>query len=124
MAGGHENLVSLADRTTEEQREIATAGGIASGKARREAARWRKIAEAMGTRTITMKTPTGELEELSYDEALIVGQYRKAITKGDTRAAEFIATILGENIQRVDVQGAPVVVLKEEEVEALERLKK
>lgn len=31
-----ENLVSLADRTTEEQREIARKGGIASGKVRRE----------------------------------------------------------------------------------------
>ena len=31
-----DNLVSLADRTTEEQREIAKKGGIASGKARRE----------------------------------------------------------------------------------------
>ena len=32
----NENLVSLADRTTEEQREIAKKGGIASGKARAE----------------------------------------------------------------------------------------
>jgi hypothetical protein len=31
-----ENLVSLKDRTTEEVREIARKGGIASGKARRE----------------------------------------------------------------------------------------
>lgn len=31
-----ENLKSLADRTTEEQRIIAKKGGIASGKARRE----------------------------------------------------------------------------------------
>ena len=30
------NLVSLADRTTEEKREIGKKGGIASGKARRE----------------------------------------------------------------------------------------
>ncbi len=30
-----ENLVSLADRTTEEQREIARKGGIASGESRR-----------------------------------------------------------------------------------------
>ena len=30
-----DNLVSLADRTTEEQREIARKGGIASGEARR-----------------------------------------------------------------------------------------
>lgn len=119
-----ENLIPTTERTESERRALAVAGGIASGKARREAARWRRIAEAMGTRTIKMPTPTGEVEELSYDEALIVGQYRKAITKGDTRAAEFIATILGENIQRVDVQGAPVVVLKEEEVQALEKLKK
>lgn len=31
-----ENLVSLADRTTEEQREIARRGGIRSGEVRRE----------------------------------------------------------------------------------------
>lgn len=31
-----DNLISLADRTTEEQREIAKKGGIASVKARRE----------------------------------------------------------------------------------------
>ena len=36
MANNKENLVSLADRTTEEQREIARKGGIASGKARKE----------------------------------------------------------------------------------------
>lgn len=33
-----ENLVSLADRTTEEKREIGIKGGIASGKARKEKA--------------------------------------------------------------------------------------
>ena len=31
-----EDLVSLADRTKEEQQKIATKGGIASGKARRK----------------------------------------------------------------------------------------
>lgn len=31
-----ENLVSLADRTTDEKREIGKMGGIASGKARRQ----------------------------------------------------------------------------------------
>lgn len=35
MAKGHENLVSLADRTTEEQRRIAQKGGKASVEARR-----------------------------------------------------------------------------------------
>lgn len=37
-----ENLVSLADRTTEEQREIATKGGIRSGEVRQEKATFKK----------------------------------------------------------------------------------
>ena len=40
------NLVSLADRTTEEQRAIARQGGIASGEARREKKRLRELLEA------------------------------------------------------------------------------
>lgn len=36
MANNIENLVSLADRTTEEQRAIAVQGGIASGQARKK----------------------------------------------------------------------------------------
>ena len=40
---GKDNLISLADRSTEEQREIARAGGKASGKARREKADLRKM---------------------------------------------------------------------------------
>ena len=36
MADGHENLIPMNQRTKEQQREIATKGGIASGEARRE----------------------------------------------------------------------------------------
>lgn len=36
-----ENLISLGDRTTDEQREIAKKGGIASGEARREKKLWK-----------------------------------------------------------------------------------
>ena len=47
MAGA-ENLVSLADRTTEEQREIARKGGIASQRAQREKREQKKtIASAL-----------------------------------------------------------------------------
>ena len=42
-----DNLVSLADRTTKEQREIAKMGGIASGKARKEKATMRKSLEML-----------------------------------------------------------------------------
>lgn len=40
------NLVSMAERTPEERRELARKGGIASGKARRkkaEEAKWNKV---------------------------------------------------------------------------------
>jgi hypothetical protein len=40
-----ENLISFKDRTTEEQREIAKQGGIASGKARREKKLFREAIE-------------------------------------------------------------------------------
>ena len=44
-----QNLISLADRTTSEQREIACKGGKASGKARRENKLIRdRILERMG----------------------------------------------------------------------------
>ena len=35
MANGHENLIPMTQRTEEEQRRIATLGGIASGQARK-----------------------------------------------------------------------------------------
>ena len=38
MANNEENLVSLADRTTEERRAIVKKGGIASGEARKQQA--------------------------------------------------------------------------------------
>ena len=41
----NQNLISLADRTTEEKREIAIKGGIASGIARREKATLKKTLE-------------------------------------------------------------------------------
>ena len=36
MVAGEENLIPMSERTKEEQREIATMGGIASGAARRK----------------------------------------------------------------------------------------
>lgn len=45
---GSKNLTSLADRTTEEQRQIATAGGIASGKTRKRQKTLREMFETFG----------------------------------------------------------------------------
>lgn len=77
-----ENLVDLRDRTTEEQREIARKGGIASGKAR--AAR---------------KTLKEELllllEQGDTQEKISLALLQKAM-QGDTRAFEVLRDSIGE----------------------------
>ena len=100
-----EDLVSLADRTTEEQQEIAKKGGIASGKARREKAEQKKtiacalelilnakIPDAMAKK---MQAQTG-VSELDYRTALAYSVISTAIKKGDANALRTIADYTGE----------------------------
>ena len=77
-----ENLVSLADRTTEEQRAIASAGGKASGEARRK----RKTLKE----ELLLMLSDGETQK-SVTLALI----EKAMS-GDTKAFEVIRDTIGE----------------------------
>ena len=77
-----ENLVSLKNRTTEEVREIARKGGIASGKARRERKTLRE--ELL---LLLQKDDTQEKVSL----ALI-----KQALEGNTKAIEVIRDSIGE----------------------------
>ena len=49
---GHDNLIPMNKRTKDEQREIATQGGKASGKARREKADFKKKCQIWMDETI------------------------------------------------------------------------
>ena len=104
MAGA-ENLVSLADRTTEEKREIGRKGGIASQKAQREKKEQKKtiacalelilnakIPDAMAKK---MQAQTG-VSELDYRTALAYSVISTAIKKGDANALRPIADYTGE----------------------------
>ena len=82
VLAGKENLVSLADRTTEEQRAIASAGGKASGEARRK----RKTLKE----ELLLMLAEGETQK-SVTLALI----EKAMG-GDTKAFEGIRDTIGE----------------------------
>jgi hypothetical protein len=75
MANNEENLVSLADRTTEEQRKIARMGGIASGKARKERKKFKedliaaleamkdgKTVQELGVEAIISKFIAGDMQ--------------------------------------------------------------
>ena len=114
---GVENLVSLADRTTEEQREIARAGGIASGKARKEKAQLRKAVENI----LQMKAPDKiarklqdevGIEDVDFYAALGFAVINRGL-KGDVAAFNAVRDIIGENPTtkvEADLEAIPIVI--------------
>lgn len=110
MSNNPENIIPNSERTPEERRDIARAGGIASGEARRRKRTLKEIAEMLADEHIAMPQPGGTTKDMTYDVALIQTMYRNAITKGDTQAAKFIANLLGEEqlaAQQVTIYNVP-----------------
>lgn len=97
-----ENLVSLATRTTEEVREIARKGGIASGKARQE----KKMLKELLEDALSKGTETDN-EYVNITLALI-----REANKGNVKAYEVIRDTLGQKpVDKVEHSGAiPVVI--------------
>lgn len=75
-----ENLVSLADRTIEEQREIARKGGIASGKARREKKLFKEAIE----------------KQLGQSIDSMIGAMIREAKLGNVQAITFLRDTIGE----------------------------
>lgn len=90
MANEH-NLISLGDRTTSEQREIAKMGGVASGVARRERKRASEVARAILENTINLEDGT----EATILEAMLRQQVKLALD-GDTKALLSLLRIADE----------------------------
>ena len=100
-----DNLVSLADRTTEEKREIAIKGGKASQKKQREQREQKKtIAQALemilnaklpDKMAKKMQEQTG-VSEIDYRTALAFSVISTGIAKGDANALRIIADYIGE----------------------------
>lgn len=90
MANEH-NLISLGDRTTSEQREIAKMGGVASGVARRERKRASEVARAILENTINLEDGT----EATTLEAMLRQQVKLALD-GDTKALLSLLRIADE----------------------------
>lgn len=98
-----QNLVSIGDRTKEEQRAITSAGGRASGATRRRKRSMREAAEyylslpVKDQKVINRFEKDGiEAEDIDNQMAVIVGLTKSAM-KGDSRAAKLIMEMLGEN---------------------------
>ena len=103
MANNEENLVSLADRTTEERREIATKAGIASGKARREKRDRKQMASDLLDLTMQgagvdkiKKFFNIKGIELNAYQVTVLSCLMKAMQKGDANALEKLLKIAGE----------------------------
>lgn len=97
-----QNLVSLADRTTEEQRQIARAGGVASGIARRKYKTARELALQLGEDEL--KTQKGAT--ITKLQAAVDAMYKAAV-EGDVQAFNAILKTRGEDIQKLELSAVP-----------------
>lgn len=109
-----DDLISLGDRTTEEQRKIAQMGGIASGAVRRKKAAMRDYAQfILGIKRKVSDKTLQQLREMGISEEEVTGQtlalmkiMDKAIA-GDIKAMEFLRDTAGEKpTDKVDMSHA------------------
>lgn len=92
-----ENLIPFNQRTEEEQRAIATMGGIKSGERRREKRAMRELLEI----ALSTKCVRGDVS--NKEEA--AAQLAKKMAEGDLRAIEVGLKVLGEYEQKVKLEG-------------------
>lgn len=102
MARGHENLIPNSKRTPDELRKIASAGGKASGEARRKKANFRKTLNAWLTAEIDSPEWSPLLESMGLDstiESAVTGAMIKEALSGNVKAFEVIAKYSGQSAQ-------------------------
>lgn len=96
------NLVSIGDRTTEEQRRITSAGGRASGVARRRKRSLREAADLYLSLPVANQKKWNAIakegvdpEDIDNQMAMIIGLTQAAMG-GDAKAAKIIVDLIGE----------------------------
>ena len=122
---GLNNLVSLADRTTEERREIAIKAGKASGEARKKKKelkeRCKILLEMMPNKALIAKS-LGEDAELPesadmYD-LMIAKMVQVAMLDGNVKAAEFVRDSAGD--KPTDKSEVTASVMTEKDIELMQ----
>ena len=96
---GQENLIPMSERSKEEVREIATKGGINSGKVRKEKATMRK--------TLEMLLEEKNAKGITYKELATLGLIKGAV-KGNAMNYKTIVELLGE--LQVENNNEPIIV--------------
>lgn len=108
VKGRTKNLIPVTKRTKQEQIAISRKGGKASGKARKKKAELRRALDAILTMEIKDETLKQQLEDAGLptdnQTLLALSMFNQAI-KGNVRAAEFIADVLGATRKdKLDIQ--------------------
>jgi len=106
VAHNVDNLISLADRTTEEKRKIAIMGGKASGEARREKATLKKTLEQL---LDTVPNIQGNEEKKTFRQLTTEGLMIGAIS-GKAENFKLMAQMLGE-LEEQQVNETPSVTI-------------
>lgn len=99
---GEKNLIPFDQRTEAEQKAIRTAGGIASGAARRRKRSLREAADLYLSLPVSDRRRWNKIarkgvdpEDVDNQMAMIIG-LTEAATQGDARAAKIIVDLLGD----------------------------
>lgn len=125
IEAGTKNLVSLADRTTEEKQKIAIQGGKASGEARRKKKdlkeRCRILLEMVPKQDLIAKS-LGENAELPegadmYD-LIMAKMMQVASLDGNVKAAEFVRDSAGD--KPTDKSEVTASVMTEKDIELMQ----
>lgn len=100
---GIENLVSLGDRSTEEQREIAQKGGKASGEVRRKRKALKEQMETLLSLPIADRRRFNKAARLGFDvedldnsALVVIALWSKAIS-GDVAAIKELRDLIDES---------------------------
>ena len=121
MANNEENLVSLADRTTEEKRAIGIKGGKASGEARRKKKTMKEQAQLLLSLAVKNPKLKKAMADIGIEEteqtnqmAMIISMMNKAISKGDVQAFNSLQATIGEEPTKKVEQTIDTTVVKQQ----------
>ena len=109
------NLIPNSERTPEERREIATAGGKASGVSRRRKRSLKEAADLYLSLPVADRRTWNKIarrgvdpEDIDNQMAMIIG-LTIAATAGDAKAAKVIVDLLGEDSHSEEAAVHPLV---------------
>ena len=105
---GHENLIPIGQRSSEEVRELGRKGGIASGKSRRKKRDLKQKMKlllslpASDDDQADLKAMGVDPEDMDNEMVLVKALFARA-AGGDTKAFDRIMDVLGKSVAREDL---------------------